>query len=462
MEIIGGDWHAGQAQGPRVRLTPSIVPTMAACMLLAASLLPWLDDPLGRHNNAWQLPINIGWQLPVALPAVLSFICSYGMLCLCCAACCLLLGWPNNKPKLLTGSYFTAGLFCLLPVAFFLLQYLCIDMQAINSLAQHQVQWLLVSRHIGYSLPSLRIPAAPFTVDASTIQGRFILLVQQVSYGLLLPCLSAGGLFACKRHAQPRPVGKQSRRYGRLIVGAALLLIVLGRAPTAMLCEHEARNLLAEGNYASALGWLDAALFLNPSLNQLSSYHIERGQSLYYLHGDERSADSRSYLAYTYRQQNDDLGAYQELLAIWQSPTADTKGTRPSWVMDEMSLTLAKLAEFTHPLSGPPLLRPIDDDSALPWLELLSQVDPTNVYGRYAAGRIQYDLHNYTMSIAQMNAVIRLSDNANLQSSAYTYLALSAGGQGKYSDERDLLFKAVALDPDYHNNTAREALSGLH
>ena len=61
-----------------------------------------------------------------------------------------------------------------------------------------------------------------------------------------------------------------------------------------------------------------------------------------------------------------------------------------------------------------------------------------------------------------MNAVIRLSGNANLQSSAYTYLALSAGGQGKYSDERDLLFKAVALDPDYHNNTAREALSGLH
>src|SRR5438045_8745020 len=98
MEIIGGDWHTGQAQGPRVRLTPSIVPTMAACMLLAASLLPWLDDPLGGHNNAWQLPINTGWQLPVALPAVLSFIFSSGTLCLCCAASPLLLAWPANAP----------------------------------------------------------------------------------------------------------------------------------------------------------------------------------------------------------------------------------------------------------------------------------------------------------------------------------------------------------------------------
>lgn len=432
---------------------------LAACIMLSASLLPWLDDPLGGHANAWQLPINIGWQLPMALPSVLSVICSYGMLCLCCAACCLLVAWPSDKPNWLTGRSLTVGLFCLVPAALFLVQYLCIDMQAINRLAQHQVQWLLVSRHVGYSLPSLRIGATPFSVDAATIQGRFILLVQQVSFGLLLPCLSASCMFARSRSAQPRAVGKQSGRYWRLVVGAALFLIVLGRAPTAILCEHEATNLLAAGNYASALGWLDAALFLNPSLNQLSSYHIERGQALYYLRADERSDDSRAYLAYTYRQQNDDLGAYQELLAIWQS---HTQFTRPSWVVDEMSLTLAQLAEFTHPLNGPPLLRPIDDDSALPWLELLEQIDPTNVYGYYAAGRIQYDLHNYTLSITQMNTVIRLSDNADLQSSAYTYLALSAGGQGNYSVERNLLFRAVDLDPDYHNDTAREALSGLH
>ncbi len=40
-------------------------------------------------------------------------------------------------------------------------------------------------------------------------------------------------------------------------------------------------------------------------------------------------------------------------------------------------------------------------------------------------------------------------------------MALSDNGRGEYAEARDLLFKAVALDPSYRNNTAREALSGL-
>jgi Tfp pilus assembly protein PilF len=50
----------------------------------------------------------------------------------------------------------------------------------------------------------------------------------------------------------------------------------------------------------------------------------------------------------------------------------------------------------------------------------------------------------------------------DLQSSAYTYIALSQLQQGKTANARRLLLKAVELDPEYSNNTAREELSGLH
>src|SRR5579859_6478392 len=54
-----------------------IMPLLAGCTMLSASLLPWLIDPLGKAFSAWQLPIDIGWQ-------VRSGIFSYGLLCLCC------------------------------------------------------------------------------------------------------------------------------------------------------------------------------------------------------------------------------------------------------------------------------------------------------------------------------------------------------------------------------------------
>jgi hypothetical protein len=252
--------------------------------------------------------------------------------------------------------------------------------------------------------------------------------------------------------------GRKHSSWRRWLIwaGGVLFVLALSRAPLAMLCEHEASSLLAEGSYSSALNWLNVAALLNPSLEQVAHYHIERGQALYFQYNDESSADSRAYLAFTYRQQNNDLSAYQQLYAAWRA----YPGT--PWIKDELSITLAKLAEFIHPLYGSPLLRPINDDSVLPWLELLVEVDPTSVYGHYVVGRIQYDLHNYAASIAQMNIVAGLSSNSDIRSSAITYLALSAGGQQRFIDERNLLYKALEFDPNYRNNTARETLSGLH
>src|SRR5690348_14834874 len=55
-----------------------IMSSLAAGAMLGASLLPWLIDPLGKAFSAWQLPVDIGWQLRTG-------IFSYGLLCLFCS-----------------------------------------------------------------------------------------------------------------------------------------------------------------------------------------------------------------------------------------------------------------------------------------------------------------------------------------------------------------------------------------
>ena len=66
--------HAQQSRA----LYRAIMPSLAGGTMLGASLFPWLIDPLGKTFTAWQVPIDIGWQ-------VRSNLFSYGLLCLCCA-----------------------------------------------------------------------------------------------------------------------------------------------------------------------------------------------------------------------------------------------------------------------------------------------------------------------------------------------------------------------------------------
>ena len=51
----------------------TIMPLLAGGTMLGASISPWLLDPLGKVFPAWQLPIDLGWQLH-------STLFSYGLL----------------------------------------------------------------------------------------------------------------------------------------------------------------------------------------------------------------------------------------------------------------------------------------------------------------------------------------------------------------------------------------------
>ncbi len=438
-----------------------IIPAAVGCSMLCASVLPWLNDPLQGFYSAWKLPVDIGWQFHIN-------ILSYGLLCTCCAILAFLTAYVHfrqwkefRKGAYFTSGYLSLGILCMAPFFLFWFQYLWADLYGIDVLAQHTTQALLIQHHFGYSVSRELIPLSPLTLSTATLLERLVLLIDQVVPGVFVPLVSgclliyyrrfllASGLTTAKKHP------KQNQLV-LMLLGLLLVTAVFGRSPAAMVCEYTAKGSLASGDNVMALKWLNTALFLNPALDQVSYFHIERGQAYYSLYPNIQSDDSRVYLAFVYRTQGDYLDAEQELIALWRTHPAT------SWVVAEASVTFETLAEFNRQRGGQPIPRAENDVASMTWLQLLSQVDPSNVYGQYVIGRLQYYLHSYDASIARMTKVIQLSRNADIQSSAYTYIGLSIAGQGNIVDARKFLFQAAKLDPAYHNNTAREELSGLH
>jgi tetratricopeptide (TPR) repeat protein len=224
-----------------------------------------------------------------------------------------------------------------------------------------------------------------------------------------------------------------------------------------MFCDYQARYALAIGNYPAAITWLDSAKTLNPAFEQAPYYHIQRGQAEYFLHPTSLTTDSYIYLVSVYLDQGNYLAVYQEISAI-----RNLQPTLPAWEVDAINTALTRLAETARTRNDPLSLRSDLDAAVLPWAQMMMEVDPSNVYAHYLAGRIYYDLHDFNNSIFQMTKILQMTHNTDLQSSAYTYIALNQLQQGNTASARKLLIKAVELDPDYSNNTAREELSGLH
>jgi ribosomal protein S26 len=451
-----------------------IVPALSACLMTCASIVPWLKEPSGGVDSAWKIPIDIGWQVR------LGFF-SYGVLCLCCTIYLLLMAytnWPTSDrlwrswypfvSRYLKNTYVWASLLCLLPCVLFCLQYLVFDVQGIDQLTQQKVQVLLIQQHLGYNIYAPHIPINPFTLDTAHLAGRVTLLANQLSFGPLLPCLGTIILLgyrnshwfsvACiETHKTRKQPGLNW--WIKMVLFVCAVMVLLGRVPLATICQYEVSASLMVGDYEHASWWLDQALFFEPALNQVASYHIQRGQIQYFLYHDEQSDDARAFIASVDFQRTHYQDAYQQLFAIW------TMHHDAPWVLREIDTVLEQFVESKHAL-----VREVDqsltiqarkDNAALPQLQRLAQLDPANIYAHYAIGRIDYDLHNYIDCTIQMQNVIQLASNQDVQSSAYTYIGLSEASQGNYITSRVFLLKAVALDPHYYNSTAREELSGL-
>ncbi len=429
---------------------------LTGCFLLCASIMPWLKDPLGDVYCAWQLPVYIGWSSHA------SFL-NYGLLCLSCSLYVLLFIHPDwqlwkRRRSGSVHSHKITRFVPLIPVLLFVFQYLCADISAMALLANHELQMLLIQQQFGYQGTIQLIMLNPLTLSTSTLWARLQLLLNCTSYGPLFLCTIAWLFPGHRRPQLPQPCSISSGKKRNWVVSCcfAALLLLFVRAPAGMICEYIAKEELTVGNYNQALVLLNSARFFNPEFEQVAYYHVEQGQAQYFLSPGRLTTDSRVYLAETYRIQGDYLDAYQQLLAPWHVyPTVP-------WLADEIDRTLESSLEFRRPLRRMVTNRINADDTSLPWLHVLIMVDPSNSYATYVTGRIHYDLHNYRGCIADMSTLLQTNSKDNIRSSAYTYMALSETGLGNYATARLLLFKAISLDPGYHNNTAREELSGLH
>jgi tetratricopeptide (TPR) repeat protein len=441
----------------------AFVPGLVSFIMLCTSFMPWLHDPLGDVYFAWVLPVDIGWQFH-------TLFFNYGLLCDGCAVYVFFVTYSHlmraKKPADawdLTRGYTSAALLCMIPFLLFLLQYLVADVHDMDVLAQHAIQAVLIYRHFGYRVSTQLIVLNPFNISTATFAGRFELLTDYIAPGpfvsLAGSCILIGArrVYATSQAPHlPAAQGRSGSAWFLILPFVLFMVLVAGRSSAAMVCEYAARVSLSTGDNATALRWLGTALVLNPALDQVPYYHIERGQAYYFLNPDTQNDDSRIYLAFVYREQGDDLDALQEDIAAWRAhPTTP-------WIIDELSITLTRMAEFTQKPGGPPVQRASTDIAAMTWLQMLLQADSSNVYSRYVMGRFEYYLHGYGQCMALMKDVIQLSNDSDIQSSAYTYIGLSVESEGDIADARKILLKAEALDPEYHNNTAREELSGLH
>jgi hypothetical protein len=430
------------------------LPLLAATLLLLSAFLPWLYDPFGFSMTAWQIPLDAGWQFR-------SPFLNYGLLCSIIALCICLQPIARSFPTSHRLSFFTTlplTLFCLLPLLLFLGQMLCCNFSDMARIAQHERQMLLIQRLFLYSVADPLVSLHPLTLHTSTLWGRSQLLVNQLGYALLLPLLSSIILRFCRKHYPgiiTRPVSSRWRILLPLCM-SCFLCLTFTRAFIGIICEKQAQIALSSGAYQQALSLLDTAHLFLPTLDAAAFYHLERGQALYYLSSQSLSPESLAYLAANSRSMQDFPAAFQHGYALWK--------TFPStpWISDELSETLEAWIASLQPLK-PGTTSTIDHSAtALPWLQTLVRVDPANIYGLYLEGRIAYAFHSYTACLFSLSRIPLISQEPALLSSIYTYQAFSEMSLGHLAVGRELLFKALTFDPSYRNNTAREALSGLH
>lgn len=437
----------------------SIKFALVGCLMLMTSILPWLRTPFGQVYSSWQLRIDTGWPIQ-------SDFLNYGVLCLTgafVAFSAAYLSWRScgkaMRPRRRAVDV-VVSILCLTTISLFLAQYLLNDLPAIDQLARQKDQMLLISGHFGYTHTPEMFPLKAPGIDISDIGTRFQLLVDQLQVGIffLIPALCLMlDIRATKRAASPR-----SRPARAWLIGGFLLFILLitGRAIAGMMAQNLAGNAMAQGDYVAALQWLDRAVFFDPEISQVTSYHIERGQAEYFLYPNRQSEDSRAFVASLLVQEKDYQGAYQLLSIMWQSNRSN------SWLLDQVSSVLENLVESAHPAQLQYLPQRVQtivakDSAALPWLRVLVQTDPGNVYAYYMLGRIDYDLQDYLASKTELLNSLQFDSDEAYQSSVYTYVAFSDYQERSYVEGRDMLLRAVQFDPEYRNDVARNALSGL-
>jgi hypothetical protein len=400
-------------------------PLLGLLLLIPGLVLPWFAVPLQAQRSAWSLPVVLA-----GVPSVSRV--SYGTVLAGCLGLGLLaMRRGQGRPCAATAAVGGGALVVSLT---FLVATRTTDWSLLQQLQDRTAQQTAIFSQFGYAVP-VQEPSLMLLVP---VTGTWALVVGALRLGWL--STAAGGLVLFGSSASCLAGLVRRTRWPKMLLPELALLLIVG-----FLCRGEVASYLADqgvaaaqaGDYQAARTNLAVAYSLNPLLASDMAYEQALGQVLL--------AAGRS-------------GQPLALLA-----DADARGASGDIHGQVAELQLAVARDAANPV----LIQQLDQASQL--LGLTSQYpgplqalgDPT-VADEYTEGRVFYAVADYTAALAYFRQVLTMTQDANVTSSAFTYIALSELKLGQADQARLDLLRAVGADTGYNNTLARSLVAGLY
>jgi hypothetical protein len=400
-------------------------PLLGLLLLVLSLVLPWFAVPLQGAGTAWSLPVVLAGE------SLVSQV-NYGIvLAVCLGLGVLAMARWRGRPSAATGLI---GVGILVAAFTFVVATATVDWSLLQRLEDQTAQQAAIFGQFGYAVPGQEpsmMLLVPVTGTWALVGGALRLgWFSATVGGLVLFASGVSSLADWVRRTRPRRI---------LLLALALLLVVgaLTRGAVADYLAGQGAGAAQAGEYQGARTDLAIAHQFNPLLTGSTAYEVALGQV-------QLAAGGRGQ-ALALLADADDRGA-----------SGDLRG----WVAE------LRLAVARDP-ANPVLLQQLDQasqvlgltDQDLGPLQALSDPTPAD---EYTEGRVLYALADYPAALTCFRRVVTMTGDANVTSSAYTYIALSELKLGRDDQARSDLLRAVSVDAGYNNTLARSLLAGLY
>ena len=415
-------WSAGWSADHRRWLD---WPLLGLLLLVLGLAMPWFAVPLQADPSAWSLPVVLA-----GIPAV-SWV-SYGAILVACLGLGLLaLIRSQGRPGAATAA---VGAGVLVVSLVFLAATRTADWPLLQRLEDQTAQQTAIFGQFGYAVPGQQ----PTLMLLVPVTGTWALVGGALRLGWFATAVGGLVLFGSGASGLADWVRRTRRRW-MLLPGLALLLVVgvLGRGAVASYLARQGAAASQAGAYRTARSSLSVARELNPLLTSSSAYDLALGQVL---------------LA---------AGGHGQPLALLADADARGAGGDIPGQVTELRQAVAR-----DP-ANPVLLQQLDQASQVLGLNaqhpgpLQALSDPTAA-DEYTEGRVFYALADYPAALTCFQRVLAMTGDANVTSSAFTYVALSELKLGQPDQARRDLLRAVSADTGYNNTLARSVVIGLY
>ncbi len=380
-------------------------------------------------------PAHGSFGFPVVIAGLPSFgPLSYGLLLvIALIAAEAALVWGRRVPWLLGTAGFAVAALVLLFVTATLLD----DNTFVQHIHDQTAEYNAIVNQLGYRI----VHTAPSSVLLLPIGGNWRMVMQSFQAGWYVSLIGGLLIFGAGLPQLLRSL----RSHTKLAVGYAMVLVAvsglaIARPLLSGVVEGGAVDAAYKGRYTEAVGDYNAALRLNPTLIDNTTFALNLGTALRAT-GDSASPWAQLSRAREYEASGNLQG---ELVLI-----RDSLGKAPaSPVLRSEYLRVARR-----------LAQSAGMYDTLSWAANQGWGDLTGEH--YLLGRGLYATQSYSAAWAQFNTVVNSANDRDVESSAYTYEGLCALGLGSDTVFRADLLHAVDLDNGYFNVFARTLTTGL-